>query len=697
MKTPSRTNSCSHQNGSRSSVRLLSKSVCLAALTALLSVPFTTRAQTETFDSGAGIFAAGPNQWLVSQIHPAIPMVYTFPATEWGQGVRLQAHTASGALPAAVGFIYRTNVYHDFYAAVDFYAWPGTDLDQALLLITHGNNVNPPQDSSSYIINYDASQYGQTPTSRRQGQFQMSVVFPGFATIQLGISEFTLVQGGRYRAILRGVDNFGTFDMTAELYDHKDLTRPLQTIFGQDGTYVDGVSGIGNFSRAGSIGTTDSTFENYYAGVSNPNTDIAPAIRHPIAGTAQVVTRTPVERFTNFHPPASGIAFSASTFSADNINVSATKLYLNGADVSASLSSPAAAPTVNYTTPVSPLVANKLYSGRIEVESATGKKGTNTFWFDTFSDAYLASSAVKIVECEDYNYQNGLWQADPIPVSGEDTNGAVVNGSGVGYYGLAGVEGVDFHDNRTTIEFGDGISLSQYRTSDPVGTYAGTFEVVDGVHPFPTTTWDLPIIHSNTRLKYSTLGMKEYCIIRTEVGEWLNYTRSFANQNYNVYLRVGTFGASEVTMDQVTSDPTLPGQTTVPVGRFYLPNQFKRDNFQYHPLYAAGVPAVVNFNGTKTIRLTMAGTTGQDSRKLYLNYLLFVPTTDAVTSPVVLESAADVSGPYSNAAGASVNLATKTITVPQSSGAAFYRIRSDVPSTITSVLPSGGNVVITYN
>ena len=702
MKTATPTpppNTQSTPSAALHSLRMQRTGFLIILLLALFGLQPGVKAQTETFDSGAGIFSAGPNQWLVAQIHPAIPMVYTHPATAWGQGVRLQAHTGSGALPAAVGFIYRTNVYHDFYVSVDFYAWPGTDLNQALLLIAHGNNVNPPQDSSSYIINYDASQYGQGPTSRRQGQFQMSIVYPGFATIQLGIGEFTLVAGGRYRAILKGVDNFGIFDLTATLYDHTDLTRPLQTIFNQDSTYVDGVSGIGNFSREGATGTTDSTFENYFAAAADPDLDISPAVRHPISGTAQVVTRTPVERFTNFHPPASGITFTARTFNADNINVAATKLYLNNVDVSASLSSPAAAPTVSYTTPTSPLVANKVYSGRIEVESSTGKKGTNTFWFDTFTDAYVDSGAVKVIECEDYNYQNGLWQAGTIPVSGETTNGTIINGSGVGYYGLAGVEGVDFHDNRTTVEFGDGISLSQYRTTDPVGTYSGTFEVTDLLHPFPTTTYDLPIDHSNTRLKYKSQGMKEYSVIRTEVGEWLNYTRNFPNQNYHVYLRVGTFGASEVTLSKVTSDPTLPGQTTTPLGRFNLPNQFKRDNFLYQPLTVGcdQGPAVVNLSGDSTIRLTMAGTTGQDSRKLYLNYLLFVPTTDPVTSAVVLKSSSTVAGPYTNAAGASVNLATKTVTVPYSGSATFYRLCSDAAVTITSINVVGPNVVITYN
>jgi Ice-binding-like len=71
--------------------------------------------------------------------------------------------------------------------------------------------------------------------------------------------------------------------------------------------------------------------------------------------------------------------------------------------------------------------------------------------------------------------------------------------------------------------------------------------------------------------------------------------------------------------------------------------------------------------------------------------------TITVTASVILVSAAVVTGPYTDAAGQSVNLATKTITVPKSGDMQYYRIRSSTALTITSITLSGGNVVITYN
>jgi hypothetical protein len=64
---------------------------------------------------------------------------------------------------------------------------------------------------------------------------------------------------------------------------------------------------------------------------------------------------------------------------------------------------------------------------------------------------------------------------------------------------------------------------------------------------------------------------------------------------------------------------------------------------------------------------------------------------------MTLVSAAVVTGPYTDTFGYLVNPATKTITAPMTGSMQFYRIRSDIAVTITSITISGGNVVITYN
>ena len=71
-----------------------------------------------------------------------------------------------------------------------------------------------------------------------------------------------------------------------------------------------------------------------------------------------------------------------------------------------------------------------------------------------------------------------------------------------------------------------------------------------------------------------------------------------------------------------------------------------------------------------------------------------IPNT--VPASVILVSAPVAAGPYTDTAGQSLDVATKTITGPRSSSMQFYRVRSGTALTIANITTSGGNVVITY-
>ncbi len=613
---------------------------CLASVTATLlgfNAQVSVKAQSDNFDAystSAELTAAG---WVLSSLNPAL-VTTTFPSVGSGKGLRVQANPIPSAAPA-VGMWYRTNDYTDFYVAVDIADWPGTDKNQAAALFgrmtdsgtgTVVPNLNPAN-AQGVICNYDTSQYGENPTDRRQGQLQINRVGAGFSTSTRAVAEITFVPGRAYRLVFKCV---GTV-YTAQAYDMNDLTAPLVTLDADipDEFTPNGACGILAFSRNGTAGTVDLTFDNYLATTTDPNTGLAPALAHPVAGTPQVVTRNPAKRWQNFHPVTSPLSFTARTMTATEINSSATKLYLNGTDVSAALQpSLPTGETVDFSTPAGLLQANQVYTARIELVDTTGNlTSVNTFWFDTFTKGYFTNAPIKTIESEDYNYNNGEFQLDPITVSGYDTNFALVNGNGVGYVDLVGVAEVDFHDARASAES----SYFDYRGFDPVGTSTGNKDISTPTYPLGS-----PLPLDTQRQKYTTLGLQEYVVARTEVGEWLNFTRAFANTNYLVYLRVGSFGASEVELSQVTSDPTVPGQTTVPLGTFSVPNNLMHINETYEPLRDTnGAPVVVHLAGTNTLRLTMLGTTGQDNRKLPLNYLLFVPAP--VPPPTVLDTFSD--------------------------------------------------------
>ncbi|HEV8542345.1 MAG TPA: hypothetical protein VGR78_08135 [Verrucomicrobiae bacterium] len=661
----------------------------LALLVLVLAAPVRVIGQSDNFDSYSNTSQFTAAGWKLSALSPAL-VTTTFPAIGNGKGLRIQANPVPGSAPA-VGLWYRTNIYSDFYVAMDIVDWPGTDKNQAVVLFgrltdSSGNlppNLNPA-DAQGIICNYDASQYGENSGDRRQGQFQINTVSPGFVTVTLAVAEITFVPGRSYRIILQGQGS--TFK--AQAYDLYDLTEPLVTLTADDSAYASGACGFLGFSRQGNTGTVDATLDSYYAGVTDPNAAPPPALSHPIPETPQVVTRTPTNRFTNLHPAPSGINFTASTFSTNAINASATKLYLNDVDVSSSLAPfPSNGPSLTFSTAAGTLAPNTLYSARIELQDAGGtRKSTNTFWFDTFSDAYLTNSAVKTIEAEDYNYDGGQFQGEPIPVSGLTAAMAPVNGNGVGYFDLQGMPEIDYHDSGT--QNGSGLS-ADYRSLDYVGTQQGEAEVQDGS--------GLLLSNDTQRSQYAAVDLPEYQVRRFDPGEWMNYTRVFSASNYYAYLRAGTFGATTVELDSVTSDASQTNQTTKALGIFAAPNLFMRSNYRYIPLTdASGKPVVLSLSGTNTLRLTNVGTPGEDVRKINLNYILFVPANAAVGNGIALESASVVTGPFSNAQGALADLVNKSITVPLAGNVAFYRIRAVSSVHITNLRLSGQTAVITY-
>ena len=625
----------------RSSDAVFSSLAALATGLALLGAPSNGMAQLDNFDSG-NLSAA----WTKLIADPAL-VSFTFPSSGSGKALRIQSNPFADAGLPALAAVIQTNVYSDFYVAVDVVNWVVED--QAMVLLgrfTPGGAIGL-DGGEGVILNYDEAQDGETPGDRKGGQLQINTITAGFKTKTLAAANITFEPGHSYRLVFKATGSI----YKGQAYDLNDLAKPLVTFYADDTqpptvvSFTSGLCGFLSFSRNGVVGTTDVTVDNYYAAASDPNTAIAPAIHHPLftdsaTGVPHVTSRTPVDRFTNFHPPASGISFTAKTYTAGLINASVTKLYLNGADVSTALIPFAVnASTVNFTTAAGTLVANQNYAARIELQDTTGTfKSTNTFWFDTFSGAYLLSADVKTIEAEDYNYSNGVYQLDPIAVSGLTTDGsAYINGNStyggndLGYLNMAGSPDVDFSKpggNYNAV-------FAEYRTADRVqitqGSYvAGARDEAGDINDNTTNSPPLRI-NDTQRSQYVATNVWEYQVRLTSPGDWMNYTRVFAPSNYRVYLRCSSFDATTVYLDQVTSNPALSNQTTVRLGAFNVGNHIMRLNYKYEPLMAGSFPAVLSLAATNTLRLTIGGTAIKDERLIDLDYLLFVPTTEGPT------------------------------------------------------------------
>jgi hypothetical protein len=634
MKIPTE-NTCTKLTSKQNSFKCFTGSLACAALL-LFASPSSGQVVTDNFDAGTLNSA-----WQVRNVVQPLGgfVSNTFPTNGTGRALRLQRGSANMTplgQPQAYGtgraWLFRTNDYTSFYVAMDIVNWnDGTN--QAIVLLARASGFDetlgagfPPGlgTTDGYVCNYDNVQDGTGPGDRLGGEFQINMVV-GENPITLAAAEVQLTVGKSYRQIFTGTNT----TLVGQLYDLEDLTKPIVTIVVEDNTYASGKSGIVTFHRDSGThpNLTDMTVDNYYAGPNDPNADIAPAIRHPLDGTPQVVTRVPANRNTNLYASTNGISFTARTFTTNLVSTANTKLYLNNVDVSASLAPlPVDGSTVSFSTAPATLEANKVYAARIELVDTTGTlRSTNRFWFDTFSDAFLRTAPVKTIEAEDYNYSGGGYQLDPIPVSGLDTNGLQVNGTGVGYYNLVGLPDIDFFKPGGHYR----PAWAEYRTSDRVQITQGSYSTIaddEAADIIDAVIVPGSRIHDTQRSQYVATNVWEYQVRLTSPGDWMNYTRSFTKSNYLVYLRAGTFGATTVFLDKVTGDTTTSNQTTVPLGTFNVDNHIMRLNYRYVPLMAGSAPAVVTLSGTNTLRLTMGGVNVKHERLIVMDYLLFVPT-----------------------------------------------------------------------
>ncbi|HXT39948.1 MAG TPA: hypothetical protein VN887_07995, partial [Candidatus Angelobacter sp.] len=517
---------------------------------------------------------------------------YTFPDDGFGgKAYRIQspAPPVPDAGPARA-FSYRTNVYDNFYLAADIVTFDNS-LNQAFGFLVRADPGSIGLGTTTgYVLNYDPNQQ-----NGERGQFQINVV-TGEQPTRLIAANITLDPTHRYRFVMNGAAS----TLTGQIYDFADLTAPLVTISADDTTYPSGVLGLFNFSRVNAAdytnpatGKTDVTFDNYYASTDGPILVDFDRTPHPIPNMPQVANRTPTTR-ANFYGYTNGISFTATTMTTNAIDPAAIRLFLNGTDVSSTLTM--SGPSNNVDVRFNGLMPNTVYGARIELSDFSGRATTNEFTFDTFDESYLDAPGVKVIEAEDYNYGAGQFQDDP-PVSGLDSVGAQVNGSGVGYYDLIGAGGVDFFDFSTTP--GSGAS-ADYRTQDPVGTQAGSSSEFDNGVP--------TVINDSIRAKYASRDLSEYEVRGTEGGEWLDYTRIFSNATYNVYLREACRASQTVYLDRVTGDATQRNQTTVRLGMFNVPSTAMLINYSYTPLVDTnGNPAAISLSGTNTLRLTFGG------------------------------------------------------------------------------------------
>ena len=309
------------------------------------------------------------------------------------------------------------------------------------------------------------------------------------------------------------------------------------------------------------------------------------------------------------------------------------------------------------------------YHAVIAATDADGETDTHNLYFDTFDTNSF------VVEAEDYNFSYddyGEFIDDPkiVPEFDEDGEPNWVEGS---YIGQAGEQGIDFFDTNSGI----GGPAHRYRPEDGAST---------------AVALDL------ARQKFidaggAQKGVYDFGIAEIEEGEWLNYTRTYPNGEYLVYLRQAQFDMSEAksTLELVTSATDEEDQTTEVLGSFL--GSGSGVEFRNVPLTdeAGKEPIIVKLGGKATLRLAQHIT---DPNGLYLfqNYLVFIKYEKP---SLALQVSSAVNGPYKTDTGATINEGSRTITIGQEGETQFYRL-SGASVKIGNIQVTNGKVTLKY-
>ena len=298
--------------------------------------------------------------------------------------------------------------------------------------------------------------------------------------------------------------------------------------------------------------------------------------------------------------------------------------------------------------------------------------------FDTFSQNNL------MIEAGDFDFNSGQWFDNPIETA---TNNTATNSYYYypgGNFANSAVYGVDYNTtNVTTAERyvyrQDGNSPGVYPQA--VGTEVTSdflrsklinmgpsavppFEYVPG-EVVPTTNTDCDVGWWPPQT-------------------WINYTRTFPSNTYQIYGRLASGGAfSNATMALVTAGRTTSSQTTLTLGTFSDANASGFQSWHWVPLMSNGQPAVVTLSGVQTLKVTAPA--GSPTGSMNAHFYMFVPFS-AVT-------------PFS--VSASVSAGTVSIKFPTQSGhsyTVYYSTSLDPASwqTLSSgIAGTGGTVTVT--
>ena len=332
---------------------------------------------------------------------------------------------------------------------------------------------------------------------------------------------------------------------------------------------------------------------------------------------APVYTPVPLQVYPDGTQPFEStgqFTFTVGPAQGASISTNGIGLILNGVAITSGLSFSQAgggAWTVNYS-----LQSNAVYTAVVNVTNTAGLTFTYSVSFDTFSQNSF------MIEAEDFDFNGGQFIDNSIPTGAyvNNTYPAYAYSAGNSYFynpaasGTEAIDGVDL----TTVGPGntpDAGETEIYRPNADAGTQVAT-DFLRG---------KFYVTNGSTVTAFSDFNVAWW-----NPGTWLNYTRTFPTNTYNVYGRLA-FSASYsgATMSLVTSGLGTSNQTTQLLGSFADPNANGFQSWHWVPLLDTnGQMVVVPLGGVETLKVTAPP--GSATGSLNANFYMFVPAASAV-------------------------------------------------------------------
>jgi hypothetical protein len=326
--------------------------------------------------------------------------------------------------------------------------------------------------------------------------------------------------------------------------------------------------------------------------------------------------------FSNLSLPAqpsflSGITNITCTVYSVATNIVANQIYayLNGQNVSSittyTPAGSAAYGVTNWTVSVPLPPGQQIHTFYLSAVDAAGLSNSIPLvTFDTFSQSNF------MIEAEDFDFNGGQFITNPIPT------GAYVNGA----YPIYAVSAVNSYFYYPEADSGNeaivGVDLTTV-TTDAAETFI--YRPVESAGTQVATDFLRGKFYVTNGATVTTFN--DFNLGWWDPGQWVNYTRVFPTNTYNVYGRLASGGAySGLSLSLVTNGVGTSNQLTRLLGTFSDPNANGWQVWDWVPLLATnGQKAVVSLGGVETLQANNTTTADVNA-----NFYMFVP---AVVAP----------------------------------------------------------------